>query len=115
MKIGQDIEADGIVEIDDTPRQSGLYILGKPGMGKSNLIELSVLSDISHGVFFLDPHGDSINKIVKYLKPNRWMMIDRTTGFSLPVVTPVRILNPEDEEYSFGINPLSCNDLTSLK
>lgn len=46
-EIGTNLETGGTVEIDDNVRPSGTYILGKPGMGKSNLIELLILSQFA--------------------------------------------------------------------
>src|SRR5512132_4372429 len=55
------------VRIGDAERKSGVYILGKPRMGKSWLIVNMILQDIKqgHGVFFLDPHGDAIDDLIK--------------------------------------------------
>ena len=47
------------MEIGDIERRSGLYILGKPGMGKSALMVNMAGEDLYHGnkIFFLRPHG----------------------------------------------------------
>src|SRR5574342_20097 len=94
--IGRNIENNTIVEIGNIERRSGLYILGNPGTGKSNLMESMIITDIQKGsgVFFLDPHGEAIDKIIKHLTTNN--------------TASIIILDPEDEKYSFGINPLSC-------
>jgi hypothetical protein len=100
--IGNDTASSDFIAIDDLMRRSGLYVLGKPGMGKSSLLVNLIHSDIcnGHGVFFLDPHGDAIQDCLrgKYKYPS----------FTI-------ILDPENEEYSFGINPLYCRDVTSLR
>src|SRR5512132_3550861 len=83
------------LSIDDKERASGLYILGKPRMGKSWLMVNMILQDIEngHGVFFLDPNGDAIDDL-----------ISRTT-------VGVLVFDPEDDRYSFGINLLECANI----
>src|SRR4051794_36449282 len=97
VQIGNDAESGNSVTIADKERRQGLYLLGKTGMGKTNLLATIIKQDINngHGVFFLDPHGDAINNLVP--------QISRT-----PLV-----IDPEDEFYSFGINPLFCVDVDS--
>jgi hypothetical protein len=92
------------LQIGDMERRNGLYILGKPRMGKSWLISNLILQDIQNfaGVFFLDPHGDAIADIVP-----------RINLFLFPQTCI--ILDPENEQYSFGINLLSCHDISSPK
>jgi hypothetical protein len=53
--------------IGDMEHRSGLYILGKPRMGKSWLIVNLILQDIEnwHGVFFIDPHEDAITALLQ--------------------------------------------------
>lgn len=64
-KIGTDTQTGELLYIGDIGRRSGLYILGKPGMGKNALLINLILQDITdgHGVFFLDPHGEMQYKI----------------------------------------------------
>jgi hypothetical protein len=104
VTIGQDIETGQPVTIGDTERRSALYILGKPGMGKSFFMVQVMNQDMrnKHGVFFLDPHGDAIDELLKL-----------GNYYTLSVFA--KLLNPEDETHSFGINLLSCRDIHSLK
>jgi hypothetical protein len=64
--IGKDIQTGQEVRLGDIERRSGLYILGKPGMGKSALMVNMINQDIQngHGVFFLDPHGQAIDDLL---------------------------------------------------
>src|SRR4051794_38458902 len=103
VKIGNDYETGKPVTIGDTERRSGLYILGKPGMGKSTLMVNLMLQDIKngHGLFFLDPHGDAIVDLKSRVDLNR-------------LKKDLHILDPTDEKYSIGINLLSCKNKESL-
>ena len=60
--LGTDVETGQEVWIGDIERRSGLYLLGKMGMGKSAAAVNIALQDIAngHGVFFIDPHGDAV-------------------------------------------------------
>jgi DNA replication protein DnaC len=71
--LGHDIETRQEVRLGDIERRSGTYILGKPGMGKSGLMVNLTLQDIhnGHSVFFLDPHADAINDLVKRMSRDK--------------------------------------------
>ncbi len=79
-------------------RRRHMYIIGKTGMGKTTLIENMVIQDIQagHGVAFVDPHGDSIEKILNYIPSNR--------------VNDVVYLNPADNDFPIAFNPLESVD-----
>src|SRR3990172_12540299 len=76
------------------------YVLGQPGMGKSRLLESWVMQDIvaGRGLAVIDPHGDLFHnlllRLVKY--PT---VCDRLV-----------IVNPLNQEWTVGINPLEAND-----
>jgi len=54
-------------------RRRHLYILGKSGYGKSCLLQLLLRSDIEngHGCALLDPHGDLVDDILKFIPKHR--------------------------------------------
>ncbi len=80
------------IKTDD--RRRHMYVLGKTGMGKTTLLENMVLSDIhaGHGVAYIDPHGDTAEKILDYIPSNR--------------INDVVYFNPADMEYPVGFNIL---------
>jgi septin family protein len=59
------------IKTDD--RRRHMYVIGKTGMGKTNLLENLVIQDIQkgHGVAFIDPHGDTAEKLIKAIPANR--------------------------------------------
>lgn len=75
-------------------RRRHLYIVGKSGCGKSKLLELLIISDIlnGEGVGVLDPHGDLIDNVMKYVPEHR--------------MKDVVVFNPADMEYPIGFNPI---------
>ena len=80
------------MKFDD--RRRHMYIVGKTGMGKTTLLENMVLNDIyaGHGLGYVDPHGDTAEKILNYIPPNR--------------INDVVYFNPADFDYPIGFNIL---------
>ncbi len=75
-----------------------MYIIGKSGTGKTTLIENLIVQDIYHGngVAFIDPHGESADKILKYIPTSR--------------IHDVIYFNPGDSEYPVAFNPMEISD-----
>ena len=82
------------IKTDDRRRHA--YLVGKTGVGKTNMMENMVISDIKagHGVAVVDPHGDFVDTIIKYIPKNR--------------INDVIIFNPADSEYPIAFNPLEA-------
>ncbi len=80
------------IKLDD--RRRHMYIIGKTGMGKTTMLENMVLHDIysGHGVCYVDPHGDTAEKIIDYIPANR--------------INDVIYFNPADMNYPIGFNIL---------
>jgi len=104
--LGHKVENEAPLLLGEPARKSGLYILGKSGMGKSTLLVNLIIQDIYLGnsVFFLDPHGQAIKDVIERSDDIR-DLIKKWRVF---------VLDPADEVYSFGINPLYCKDPSSL-
>ncbi len=87
---GKEIEF-GIKKKD---RRRHIYIIGKTGQGKTTLLENMILSDIQNnaGVAYLDPHGDSVQRILDYIPKER--------------IDDVIYLNLTDVDHPFAFNPL---------
>jgi hypothetical protein len=79
-------------------RRRHVYVIGKTGMGKTTLIENMVIQDIQngHGVAFVDPHGDSVEKVLNFIPANR--------------INDVVYFNPADIDYPIAFNPLESVD-----
>lgn len=75
-------------------RRRHLYIIGKSGVGKSKLLELLVRQDLAygHGLCFIDPHGDVIEEILKFIPKER--------------IDDVIWIDPSDAEWPVSFNPL---------
>lgn len=80
------------IKTDD--RRRHMYVIGKTGMGKTTLLENLIISDIlaGHGCCYIDPHGDTAEKILDYIPSHR--------------INDVVYFNPADQEYPVGFNIL---------
>lgn len=80
------------IKTDD--RRRHMYLIGKTGMGKTTVMENMAVQDIrnGHGLAFLDPHGDSVQRILDCIPSNR--------------INDVVYFNPADLEYPIAFNIL---------
>ena len=80
------------IKLDD--RRRHMYVIGKTGMGKTTLMENMILNDIyaGHGVGYIDPHGDTAEKLINYIPS--WRIND------------VVYFNPADIDFPIGFNIL---------
>ena len=79
-------------------RRRHVYVIGKTGMGKTNLLENMAIQDIRSGagVCFIDPHGESAEKMLKAVPNHR--------------INDVIYFNPADSEYPIAFNILEAVD-----
>ncbi|MBI5413205.1 DUF87 domain-containing protein [Candidatus Peregrinibacteria bacterium] len=80
--------------LKQSDRRRHLYVVGKSGTGKSKMLELLIAADVlaGRGVGVLDPHGDLVDAILKYVPKER---IDDVVYF-----------NPADYDFPIAFNPL---------
>ncbi|MFH1078545.1 MAG: type IV secretion system DNA-binding domain-containing protein [Patescibacteria group bacterium] len=80
------------IKTDD--RRRHMYVLGKTGVGKTTLLENLFLSDVlaGHGCCYIDPHGDTAEKLLDFIPPNR--------------INDVVYFNPADLDFPVGFNIL---------
>lgn len=83
------------VYIGEDDRRRHIYIIGKTGTGKSELLKQLILQDIKEGkgVCFIDPH-DTIEKIMDFIPPER--------------AEDVIYFDPSDIERPMGLNMLEA-------
>jgi hypothetical protein len=86
------------VWMKEVDRARHMYIIGKSGTGKSQLIARLAVQDIraGHGVAVVDPHGDLTEQIVGNIPKER--------------IDDVIYFNPSDVERPMGLNMLEAKD-----
>jgi len=86
------------IKTDD--RRRHMYVIGKTGMGKSTLLENMIIQDIraGRGLAVVDPHGDLVEKVIKYIPSFR--------------VNDIVYLNPADVDFPIAFNILESVDPT---
>jgi type IV secretory pathway TraG/TraD family ATPase VirD4 len=84
------------VYISDEDRMRHIYIIGKTGTGKSEMLKDMILQDIKagKGICFMDPHGDAVEDLLKLIPPER--------------AEDVIYFNPADVERPMGMNLLEA-------
>ena len=96
LVLGENIYRDSknMVRIKSLDRNRHMYIIGKSGTGKSYFQVNMAVQDIKNGegVCVLDPHGDLIEDILKYIPKER--------------IKDVILFDPSDVERPLGLNML---------
>ncbi len=84
------------IKIDD--RRRHMYLVGKTGMGKTEVLKNMIIQDIQtgHGLAFIDPHGDAVEEILECIPSNR--------------INDIVYFNPADLEYPIAFNILENVD-----
>ena len=89
---------DQNVCIPEDMRAKHLHLIGRPGQGKSTVMEFMILYDISqgHGVAVLDPHARLVERLLCLMPAEH---VDR-----------VIYIDPSDREWVPLWNPLNCTE-----
>lgn len=87
-----------IFGIKEDDRRRHMYVIGKTGMGKSNLLENMAVQDIraGKGVCVVDPHGEFAEKMIRAIPADR--------------INDVVYFNPADREFPVAFNILESVD-----
>ncbi|OGY11591.1 MAG: hypothetical protein A3E16_04410 [Candidatus Blackburnbacteria bacterium RIFCSPHIGHO2_12_FULL_44_25] len=87
------------VYLSDSDRRRHMYIIGKTGTGKSELLKDLIMQDIraGRGLCFMDPHGDAVEDILRLVPPER--------------AEDVVYFNPADTERPMGLNLLEAKTI----
>ena len=84
------------IKMDD--RRRHMYVIGKTGMGKTELEKNIAIQDIQdgRGIAYIDPHGDPVEDLFDYIPENR--------------IKDVIYINPADLEYPIAFNVMEQVD-----
>ncbi len=84
------------IYVSDDDRRRHMYIIGKTGTGKSQLLEEMIMQDINDGkgVAVIDPHGDLIDGILSRVPPSR--------------AEDIIYFDPSDTDRPMGLNMLEA-------
>ena len=85
------------IKTDD--RRRHMYVVGKTGTGKTNLLENMAIADIraGRGIAVVDPHGEFAEKLLDFTPENR--------------IDDVIYFNPADMNHPIAFNPLEQVDV----
>jgi len=84
------------VHLGDSDRLRHMYIIGRTGTGKSELLKDLIMQDVQNGkgLCFMDPHGDAVEEILAMIPPDR--------------AQDVIYFKPSDTERPMGLNLLEA-------
>jgi len=84
------------IKTDD--RRRHFYVIGKTGMGKSNMMENMAIQDVAagRGIAYIDPHGEGAEKVIDFVPADR--------------VKDVVYINPSDLDYPIAFNVMEKVD-----
>lgn len=86
------------IRLSDQDRRRHTYIVGQTGTGKSTMLENLIVQDMldGKGFAFIDPHGDSAEKLLGLVPKER--------------AEDIIYFNPADTEYPLGLNLFEFDD-----
>jgi len=89
---------DHIFGLKEDDRRRHTYLIGKTGMGKTNLLENMIISDIKagRGVAVIDPHGDLAEAVLNFVPASR--------------INDVVYFNPADTDFPIAFNVMEQVD-----
>lgn len=84
------------IKTDD--RRRHMYVIGKTGMGKSEMLKTLAIQDIQNGrgVAFIDPHGDTVEDLLDFIPAER--------------IKDVVYVNPADLRFPIAFNVMEQVD-----
>ncbi|MBU4482350.1 type IV secretion system DNA-binding domain-containing protein [Patescibacteria group bacterium] len=79
-------------------RRQHMYVVGKTGVGKTNLLKKMIIQDIENnfGLAYLDPHGDDVENVLEYIPSHR--------------INDIVYFNPADTAHPIAFNILESVD-----
>src|SRR5436305_6647270 len=100
-RIGYHPQTRDELYIPNSDRYMGMYVLGKPGSGKSRLLQNMIIEDImcERSVIMLDPHADLVANCLHQVSP-----------YSLG---KTHLLDMEDEAHPYGLNVYNTGKLNN--
>lgn len=90
------------IYIGETDRMKHMYIIGKTGTGKTELLKSMIIQDMRNGrgLCFMEPHGDGIEELLELVPPER--------------AEDVILFDPADRERPIGFNLLEVNNYEEM-
>ncbi len=90
------------IYMGETDRMKHLYIIGRTGTGKTELLKSMIIQDMraGKGLCFMEPHGDGIEELLELVPPER--------------AEDVVVFDPSDKERPVGFNLLEVNNYEEM-
>jgi hypothetical protein len=104
------VDTDFDVAIDDESRLRHVYVIGKTGSGKTNLLKNMVRQDIQNGagIAIIDPHGDLSEYALGHCgkRAADTILLDFGDPEYLPILNPLSLDVTTEEQYLLAVEEL---------
>jgi hypothetical protein len=122
--LGTDAKFFYSIQVDQSERRQGTYVIGATGTGKSTLFENLIVQDIEQGigVGLLDPHGDLVDRVIERMCASVQRLDDPKIGkaerrlcerIQERLYQDVILLDIANIEQVFGLNLFECSAFDS--
>lgn len=90
------------IYMGDEDRMRHMYIIGRTGTGKTQLLKSMIIQDMraGRGLCFMEPHGEGIEELMELVPPER--------------AEDVIFFDPSDKERPIGFNLLEVNNYDEM-
>ncbi|HSV95246.1 MAG TPA: TraM recognition domain-containing protein [Spirochaetia bacterium] len=90
------------IYMGDRDRMRHMYIIGRTGTGKTQLLKSMIIQDMraGRGLCFLEPHGEGIEELMELVPPER--------------AEDVIFFDPTDDDRPIGFNMLEVNNYDEM-
>ncbi len=90
------------IYMGDEDRMRHMYIIGRTGTGKTELLKSMIIQDMraGRGLCFMEPHGEGIEQLMELVPPER--------------AEDVVFFDPSDKERPIGFNLLEVNNYDEM-
>ena len=104
LTLGRDVHGQ-VLRLTPEQRSRHLHVLGASGRGKTRFLESLIRQDIrqGHGLCLIDPHGTLYENLLKWC-----------ARYGVGRHRRIHLINPNDQTWTVGLNPLRCDDPTKL-
>ncbi|MEV0292749.1 type IV secretion system DNA-binding domain-containing protein [Nocardia sp. NPDC050710] len=110
ISLGPRFDSTVDIRIGAADRAKHLYIIGKTGSGKTNLLKNIALQDVQsgHGVAIIDPHGELCDHIIEHAgdRLDDIVLLDFGEREYLPTINPLTMDVRGENDYKLAVEEL---------
>jgi len=110
LRHGARVDVPSLIGLSPEDRLKHIYVIGKTGSGKTNLLKNLVRQDIERGdgVAVIDPHGGLVDYALKYVgdRLEDVVLLDFSDPSYLPVLNPLLVDSKSLEDWALAVEDI---------